>query len=430
MSAIDHLLARGVPLMPRPLVRRFAAPYIAGETLAEAVEASRRLNAAKKRVTIDVLGEEIDALGEAVAIRDTYIAVLDALAQHRLDGDVSVKPTGLGLHIDRDACRDLIGAIAEHAAARGTTVEIDMEDSSTTTDILAVYHELRARGHENLGIVLQAMLRRTPGDIDALAGLRPRVRICKGIYVEPADLALQGFDEVRAAWVAALERLIEIGAFPAIATHDAYLIGQATAPRRRRAGLTADAYEFQMLLGVRPGLGDELVRAGHPLRVYVPFGDRWYEYSVRRLRENPGLARSGRPRHAGAPGRARLESADALHPRRQDRLPADSRGRHRPLGVVLRDGVRLEHPAQQRRGRGVRRHRRRRQRPVDHGPAAVQAEPGIVVYVMVDSVEETLAAIVAAGGEVVTPFTPQGPGEGFATFRDPAGNVLGLGQQP
>ncbi len=291
MSAIDHLLARGVPLMPRPLVRRFAAPYIAGETLAEAVETTRRLNAAGKRVTIDVLGEEIDALGEAVAIRDTYIAVLDALAQHRLDGDVSVKPTGLGLHIDRDACRDLIGAIAEHAAARGTTVEIDMEDSSTTTDILAVYHELRARGHENLGIVLQAMLRRTPADIDALAGLRPRVRICKGIYVEPADVALQGFDEVRAAWVAALERLIEIGAFPAIATHDAYLIGQATA-RVTAAGLASDAYEFQMLLGVRPGLGDELVRAGHPLRVYVPFGNRWYEYSVRRLRENPGLARS------------------------------------------------------------------------------------------------------------------------------------------
>ena len=143
MSAFDQLLARGVPLMPRPLVRRFAAPYIAGETLAEAVETSRRLNAAGKRVTIDVLGEEIDALGEAVAIRDTYIAVLDALAQHGLDGDVSVKPTGLGLNIDRDACRDLIGAIAEHAAARGTTVEIDMEDSSTTTDILAVYHELR-----------------------------------------------------------------------------------------------------------------------------------------------------------------------------------------------------------------------------------------------------------------------------------------------
>ena len=291
MSAIDQLLARGVPLMPRPLVRRFAAPYIAGETLAEAVETSRRLNTAGKRVTIDVLGEEIDALGEAIAIRDTYIAVLDALAQNRLDGDVSVKATGLGLNIDRDACRDLIGAIAEHAAACGTTVEIDMEDSSTTTDILAVYHELRARGHQNLGIVLQAMLRRTPADIDAMAGLQPRVRICKGIYVEPPDVALQGFDEVRAAWVAALERLIEIGAYPAIATHDAYLIEQATA-RVTAAGMAPDAYEFQMLLGVRPGLGDELVRTGHPVRVYVPFGNRWYEYSVRRLRENPGLARS------------------------------------------------------------------------------------------------------------------------------------------
>ena len=291
MSAIDHLLARGVPLMPRPLVRRFAAPYIAGETLADAVETTRRLNAAGKRATIDVLGEEIDALGDAEAIRDAYIAVLDAISGNGLDGDVSVKPTGLGLNIDRAACRDLIGGIAEHAAAKGTTVEIDMEDSSTTTDILAVYHELRAEGHENLGIVLQAMLRRTPGDIDALASLAPRVRICKGIYVEPPAVALQGFDEVRAAWVAALERLLEIGAYPAIATHDAYLIDQAT-ERVKAAGLTADAYEFQMLLGVRPGLGDELVRGGHPVRVYVPFGVRWYEYSVRRLRENPGLARS------------------------------------------------------------------------------------------------------------------------------------------
>jgi proline dehydrogenase len=291
MSAIDHLLARGVPLMPRPLVRRFAAPYIAGETLADAVQTTRRLNTAGKRATIDVLGEEIDALGDALAIRDAYIAVLDAIAANGLDGDVSVKPTGLGLKLDRAACRDLIGGIAQHAAAKGTTVEIDMEDSSTTTDILAVYRELRAQGHENLGIVLQAMLRRTPGDIDSLGSLAPRVRICKGIYVEPPGVALQGFDEVRAAWVAALERLLEIGAYPAIATHDAYLIEQGTA-RVRAAGLTPDAYEFQMLLGVRPGLGDALVRDGHPVRVYVPFGSRWYEYSVRRLRENPGLARS------------------------------------------------------------------------------------------------------------------------------------------
>jgi proline dehydrogenase len=291
MSAIDHLLARGVPLMPRPLVRRFAAPYIAGETLPDAVETTRRLNAAGKRATIDVLGEEIGAIDDALAIRDAYLAVLDAISANGLQGDVSVKPTGLGLKIDRAACRDLIGGIAEHAAAKGTTVEIDMEDSSTTTDILAVYRELRAAGHENLGIVLQAMLRRTPDDIESLAALAPRVRVCKGIYVEPPDVALQGVAEVRAAWVAALERLLEIGAYPAIATHDAYLIEQATA-RVRAAGLTRDAYEFQMLLGVRPGLGDALVRDGHPVRVYVPFGSRWYEYSVRRLRENPGLARS------------------------------------------------------------------------------------------------------------------------------------------
>lgn len=291
MAAIDHLLARTVPLMPRSLVRRFAAPYIAGETLADAVATTRALNAAGKRATIDVLGEEVDRLADAEAIRDAYLGVLDAIAEGSLDGDVSVKPTGLGLHLDRDACRDLIGGIAEHAAARGTPVEIDMEDSSTTSDILAIYHELRAAGHENLGIVLQAMLKRTPSDLAALEGLRPRVRICKGIYVEPPAVALQGFDEVRAAWVAALEQLLAMGAYPAIATHDAYLVDQAV-QRVEAAGLGPDGYEFQMLLGVRPGLGDDLVRRGHPVRVYVPFGSRWYEYSVRRLRENPALARS------------------------------------------------------------------------------------------------------------------------------------------
>jgi proline dehydrogenase len=291
MASVDHLLARGVPLMPRPLVRRFAAPYIAGETLADAVETSRELNAAGKRVTVDVLGEEIAAIGDAHAIRDAYLAVLDAIRDHGLDGDVSVKPTALGLIIDRAACRELIAGIATAAAERGTTVEIDMEDSSTTDDILAVYRELREAGHENVGIVLQAMLRRTPADIASLAGLGPRVRICKGIYVEPAPVALQGFDEVRAAWVAALEQLIAMGAYPAIATHDAYLVEQAR-QRVAAAGLAPDRYEFQMLLGVRPGLGDQLVRDGHPVRVYVPFGSRWYEYSVRRLRENPSLARS------------------------------------------------------------------------------------------------------------------------------------------
>jgi proline dehydrogenase len=291
MAGVDHLLARAVPLMPRTLVRRFAAPYIAGETLAEAVETSRQLNTAGKRVTIDVLGEEIAAIGDARAICDAYMAVLDAISGNRLDGDVSVKPTALGLKLDRDACRELIAGIATAATEHGTTVEIDMEDSSTTDDILAVYRELHAAGHENLGIVLQAMLRRTPADIESLDGMAPRVRICKGIYVEPPPVALQGFDEVRAAWIAALERLLAIGAYPAIATHDAYLVEEATR-RIAAAALTADRYEFQMLLGVRPGLGDQLVRDGHPVRIYVPFGSRWYEYSVRRLRENPGLAGS------------------------------------------------------------------------------------------------------------------------------------------
>jgi proline dehydrogenase len=288
---IDRLLARTVPALPRSLVRRFADPYIAGEHLDDAIATVRALNAAGKLATIDVLGEAIATRAEAEAIRDGYLRVLDAIAREELDADVSVKPTGLGLVLDPALCVELVAAIASRAAASKTTVEIDMEDSSATTATLDVYRRLRASGHDNVGIVLQAMLRRTPDDVAALAPLRPSVRICKGIYVEPPTVALQGFDEVRAAWVAALRALVAADAYPAIATHDPHLVREALRIVRH-AGLARDQYEFQMLLGVHPALGDRLVRDGHRVRIYVPFGARWYEYCVRRLRENPALARA------------------------------------------------------------------------------------------------------------------------------------------
>jgi proline dehydrogenase len=288
---VDGLIVRTLPLLPRRLVRRFAAPYIAGETLEDACAAVGRLNGEGMQATIDVLGEEITALSAAEAIQGAYLGVLDAIARDRLDADVSVKPTALALKLDRDRCRELIAGIATAAAGRGTGVEIDMEDSSTTSDTLEVARELHAAGHGNIGVVLQAMLYRTPADVDSLAAMRPRIRVVKGIYVESGDVAHTDFDAVRRAYLETLDRVISIGAYPAIATHDQYLVDEA-ASRVCAAGLPPEGYEYQLLLGVRPGLAEQLLAAGHRVRLYVPYGERWYEYSVRRLRENPALARA------------------------------------------------------------------------------------------------------------------------------------------
>jgi proline dehydrogenase len=286
---MDALVVRTLPLLPRSLVRRFAAPYIAGESLAQARAAVAGLNGGGMQATIDVLGEEISNLDEAVAIQGAYLGVLDAIAADRLDADVSVKPTGLGLKLDRDRCRDLVADIAAAAAQRGTGVEIDMEDSSTTSDTLAVARQLHESGHRNVGVVVQAMLYRTPADVDALADLAPRIRVVKGIYVEQGEVAHTDFEAIRRAYLETLDRVLAICAYPAVATHDQYLVDEAAA-RIRNAGLPRDGYEYQLLLGVRPGLAEQLLAAGHRVRIYVPYGERWYEYSVRRLRENPALA--------------------------------------------------------------------------------------------------------------------------------------------
>ena len=164
-----------------------------------------------------------------------------------------------------------------------------MEDASTTSDTLALYRELREQGHANVGIVLQSRLRRTLADIAELAGLRPNVRVCKGIYLEPPDVAYQEFEIIREHFVDCVEAVLDAGGYVAVATHDEWLIEQAERIVAER-GLAREEYEFQMLLGVRERLGDELVARGHRLRVYVPFGRRWYEYSLRRLQENPSIA--------------------------------------------------------------------------------------------------------------------------------------------
>jgi proline dehydrogenase len=287
VRVFDRAVVRVLPVVPRSVVRRVAAPYIAGETLDDARRVVSGLNDRGIRATVDVLGEDVSRQDEAEAMARAYHEALEAIVGDGLDANVSIKLTGFGLEIDQGLCRTLVGRLVEDAATHGTFVRIDMEDSSTTDDTLALYRSLREAGHENVGIVVQAALRRSLDDIAALSDLRPSVRLCKGIYVEPPSIAFREPDVIRRSFVACLDALLAAGCRVAVATHDEWLLEQSL---ERVAGADKDAYEIQMLLGVRAGRGQELVAAGHPLRIYVPYGRRWYEYSLRRLQENPKVA--------------------------------------------------------------------------------------------------------------------------------------------
>jgi proline dehydrogenase len=289
VSLIDSALVRLLPAVPKPVVQFFSSRYIAGPTLADAVSCVRELNAGGKMATVDVLGEEITREDETRAIAQAYRDVFAAIDEASLDSNVSVKLTALGLDLSYELCRENLVDVVRTAAGYANFVRIDMEDSSTTDDTLRLYRELREDGHDNLGVVLQARLRRTLDDVRALADLRPSVRLCKGIYLEPGSIAFTDYEAVRAHFLRCLEALLDAGCYVGVATHDEWLIGESLA-RIRQRDLRPLEYELQMLLGVREARRDELVSEGHRLRVYVPFGEHWYGYSLRRLQENPAMA--------------------------------------------------------------------------------------------------------------------------------------------
>ena len=289
MSAFNHLLVSTMPLVPKPVVGKVASRYVAGESLDAAVAAVRTLNSQGAMATMDVLGEEVSERGKAQAAVEEYIRVFDAIDKHRLDSNVSIKLTLLGLKIDEGFCLENVDRIAAVAKKYGNFVRIDMEDHTCTDATLRIYRELFAR-YGNLGVVLQAYMRRTLTDIDTLPEPGGNVRLCKGIYVEPRRIAWKGHETVRHNFVQALEKIIARGLYPAIATHDEYLCCAASALVDKHS-LKRDQYEFQMLLGVDEELRRILIESGHRLRVYVPYGRDWYPYSMRRLRENPEVAR-------------------------------------------------------------------------------------------------------------------------------------------
>jgi proline dehydrogenase len=309
VAILDRAIVRLLPAVPKLVVRRISDRYIAGTELEDACRVVKRLNDEGKLATIDVLGEEITSAEEAVGIAHTYEDVFSTVERQGLDSNVSVKLTALGLKLGYDLCRENLELVVRRAAESANFVRIDMEDSSTTDDTLRLYRELRQAGHENLGVVLQASLRRTVADVAGLADLKPSVRLCKGIYVESDEIQFRDFEAVRANFVHALEALLAAGCYVGIATHDEWLIAEGKRLVAKH-GLVREQYEFQMLLGVRERLGDALVREGRRLRVYVPFGRHWYAYSLRRLQENPKIAgyiaadTFGRlvPRRNGRPG--------------------------------------------------------------------------------------------------------------------------------
>jgi proline dehydrogenase len=271
-----------------PVTRSMVARFVAGESLEEALGALERLQAAGMRTTVDVLGEAVTSVGDAKAAADEYLATLDALVARGLDRNVSVKLSQMGLGVDSEACRSNLERILSRAAEHEAFVRIDMEDHATTDATLALWRELRPlnAGRGDSGVVIQSALRRSPADLDALIEERARVRLCKGAYVEPAAIAWPDKVDVDDAYAILMERLLEAGTFPALATHDERLIIRAVGFVRDH-GIAPDRFEFQMLYGVRRDLQERLVRAGFSVRVYVPFGTRWYPYFMRRLAERP-----------------------------------------------------------------------------------------------------------------------------------------------
>ena len=284
---ISQLLIRTLPLVPTPIMRRLASRYIAGETLEEALTKTKSLVERGFTGILDILGEEITSETHARQVAADYKAAASALVEHDLDSYVSVKPTHVGLTSSEELCYELYAEIAEHCASIGKFLRVEMEDHRTTDGTLRVFERLREK-FDNVGIVLQSRLFRTPEDIEKLAPGPLNVRMVKGIYLEPTEIAHSEPDPIREAFMKCTELLIARGATLSLATHDDALADRLIALLSEHS-YKKEQYEFQVLLGVRESLWRRWKDAGHPVRVYVPYGPDWRAYSLRRLQRNPEI---------------------------------------------------------------------------------------------------------------------------------------------
>jgi proline dehydrogenase len=274
--------------VPKAIDGRVASRYVAGSTLDDALRVIEQLRGEGALATMDLLGEEVKEREKAEAAVAEYERMLDAIAARKLDANISIKLTSLGLKIDEALCQQHVERLAAAAQKHGNFVRIDMEDRTCTDATLRIYHAVQAK-LGNVGAVLQAYMRRTLADLGKMPENGANVRLCKGIYIEPRTVAWKDYDTVRLAYLQALEKMLSLGIYAGIATHDEHLVCGAIG-LIDQLGVPRDRYEFQMLLGVDPELRRILLAGGHRLRVYVPYGRDWYPYSMRRLRENPQVA--------------------------------------------------------------------------------------------------------------------------------------------
>jgi len=294
MMWFNKLIAATLPLLPKQLVWIFSQRYIAGKTLDEAVKVSKKLNAQKYLVTIDLLGEFITKLDEAEKNKDEYLNIIDTMQAEGIQGNYSLKPTMFGLLIDKKVCFSNIREIVKKAAAYNNFVRIDMEDSQCVDMEIEIFRKLKKEFPKNVGLVLQAYMRRTLDDIKNMLDLHSEeilvnYRLCKGIYVEPESIAYKKYEEINRHYLEDLEFMIQKGIYPGIATHDIPLV-EGAYKLIEKYKLPKDKFEFQMLYGVAPKLRQSIIDKGYRLRVYIPFGKDWFAYSTRRLKENPKMA--------------------------------------------------------------------------------------------------------------------------------------------
>jgi len=290
----NKFIAAILPYFPKKFIWIFSRPYISGETMEDAMRVSKDLNNKKILVTLDVLGEFIKNLEEAEANKKEYLHLIEIAQKNGIDGNFSLKPTSFGLLIDKEKCYDHIREIVSKAASYNNFIRIDMEDSPCTDMEIELFRRLKKEFPKNVGLVIQAYLRRTYSDIEKMLDLNSEstplnYRLCKGIYVEPEAIAFKKYEEINAHYLEDLELMFKNKIFAGIATHDKPLIDGAY-KLIEKYNVPKNMYEFQMLYGVTPKLRESIVNDGHTMRVYVPFGKQWFGYSTRRLKENPKMA--------------------------------------------------------------------------------------------------------------------------------------------
>lgn len=291
---LNKLIAAMLPYFPKKFIWIFSKSYISGENVEDAMRVSKELNRRKVKVTIDVLGEFIKSLEEAEENKKEYLNVIDVSFKNKIEGNFSIKPTSFGLLIDKETCYRHIRKIISKAAEYNSFIRIDMEDSPCTDLEIELFRQMKTEFPGNVGLVVQAYLKRTLDDIKGLADLNSEkyplsFRLCKGIYIEPAEIAFKKYEEINQHYLEDLEYMLKNKIHVGIATHDKQLIAGAYSLLEKYS-VPKNLYEFQMLYGVTPHLREKIVENGHEMRVYVPFGEKWFGYSTRRLKENPKMA--------------------------------------------------------------------------------------------------------------------------------------------